>query len=322
MLNLYWRGSDQKLRTSQRIADVRSVYTSGEILWLDLEDPTEDECEVLWEVFDFHPLTIEDCFIESFSPKVDDYGRYLFIVVHGVDYSLETEEFRTSELDLYLGEKFLVTFHYKPHRSVASVRVKVNDGAVSLGEGPALVLHRILDALVDNYSPAIENFEKKLDGIEEQIYTGANQELLSRIFTFKREVLHLRRIISPQREIIGRFSRGEFTLIPKELTTYFRDIHDHMVHLADTAEVYREMVIVALDSYLSSINNKLNEVMKTLTVISTIILPLSLIAGIYGMNFRYMPELQWRYGYFAILGLMLGLGFALFGYFKWKRKWF
>lgn len=311
-----FRGEVPSARISKCLSDRKGL------LWVDLEDPTPQEISILSDVFAFHPLAIEDCLSPQLQhPKIDDYGEYLFLIFHAVlpDFPLDITD--TVELNIFVGGNFLVTFHRLPLKSLAGAWERAERDERILGKGAHFLLHAILDALVDDYLPILDHMDELIDGIEAEVFKNPTQATLSRIFTAKRDTLYLRRVLAPQREVLLRLSRGEFPLIKEQAAIYFRDVYDHLTRIMDANDALRDLVNGALDTYLSVFSNRMNEIMKTLTIVATIILPLSLVAGIYGMNFAFMPELNWQYGYFFALGVMLVIGLGMLFYFR-RRGWF
>jgi magnesium transporter len=320
MLYCHYFTPDGKIKVVNDAATVRQTFQEKTLYWIDLEDPSESEEEILWEVFNFHHLAVEDCIATHQYPKIDDYGDYLYIIVHAVDYSKTDGAFRTTELDIFLTPQFVLTFHYMPLRTTTHRRHRLHEGDIPSDQRPAFLLHQILDDLVHNYGPALEDFEKRISNIEEEIIANPDPHVLDSIFKFKKEVLNLKRILGPQREAINRLSRGEFRLIPPELRVYYRDIYDEISRYAELAESHRDVIMMALDAYLSATSNRLNEIMRALTLISTIFLPLTFITGLFGMNFQIIPGAAHPWGfYFAIAGSVL-IGVGMFVFFKHK-KW-
>jgi magnesium transporter len=320
MLYCYFHTPDGGLALAQDVAAVRRSFQDGKLYWVDLEDPTESEEEILWEIFNFHQLAIEDCIATHQYPKIDDYGEYLYLIVHAVDYSKTDSAFRTTELDIFLTPQFVVTFHYEPLRTIAERRLRLKEGALPPDRRPAFLLHQILDILVHYYAPAMESFEKRIGNIEEIIIKKPHPRVLDRVFEFKKEVLNLKRILGPQREVINRLGRGEFRLIPAELRAYYRDVFDEISRYNEMAESYRDLIMMALDAYLSSVSNRLNEIMRALTLISTIFLPLTFITGLFGMNFDVIPFSKHPLGFYMTIAASVLVGVAMFLYFKFK-KW-
>ncbi len=293
-------------------------------IWLDLQDPTEDEARVLAEVFHFHPLAIEDMLHDYGHPKLDVFDDYVFLIVHGVDFStLDLDKklvVGTLELDIFVGPRFLVTHHGDASlRSVADLHKDV----VEPGHRPwtsVRLLHRVLDRLVDNYLPVMDKLGAKIDGLEDTIIHDPQPDLLELVLDAKKVVHRLRRMTGHQRVILESLARGHLELIPPDSLIFFRDIYDHFVRVADLAETYREGAQSAVEAYLSVSSNKTNDIMKVLTLISTVMLPLTFIAGIYGMNFDHMPELHWTLGYPFALALMAVIAVGLVVWFR-RQHW-
>ncbi len=293
-------------------------------VWLDLQEPTELEARVLSEVFHFHPLAIEDTLQDYGHPKIDTFDDHVFMIVHGIDFSklnLERNlDVSTLELDMFLGDRYIVTHHGEPAmRSITGLHKDVCEP----GHRPwtaVRILHRLLDRLVDNFLPVMDGIGAKLEVLEDQIIHNPAPELLEKVLDAKKSIQRIRRMTAHQRLILESLARGHLELIPRESLAFFRDIYDHFVRVADLAEAYREGAQSAVEAYLSMSANRTNEIMKALTQISTIMLPLTFIAGIYGMNFDFMPELHWLYGYPFAIGLMLVTATALLIWFR-RRQW-
>jgi magnesium transporter len=289
--------------------------------WIDLEDPTVQEAALLEDPFHFHPLAIEDCLSEVHHPKVDDYEEYLFIIVHGIRFDAPTDQFITRELDIFLGRNYLITHHRGPMRSITSAREQCGKNLqAAMPKGVDFLIHQILDQMFEHYFPNLDAIEDKIQLVQVEVFEHPTRETLDRIFALKRDVLQLRRICTPQREIIHRLSRGEFRVISPKGAVYFRDIYDNLYRIVDASFAYQDMVQGTLDAYLTAISNRLNETMKRLTVIGAIFAALTVLTGIYGMNFEHIPELHWRYGYLMVWVLMAGITAGLLVYFK-KKEW-
>jgi len=299
-------------------------------LWVDLENPTPEETKyVLEEVFHFHPLSIEDCVAVSPSPKVDEYEPkeddkftpYLFIVIHAVDYSRKECVFATRELDFFLGKNFLVTYHNEPIKSLVVTEEQATRGALHIARGPDRVAYNLLDAIVDNYKPALDELALKIGELEQEALQRPSKETLNEILRVKKEVMHLRQIIGPQREVIARFGRGEFKQIRPHMVPYYKDVYDALFQISEMAQSYTDSLTGMLQVYLNMSSNQTGEVVKLLTVITVITTPLRMVGTWYGMNFHDMPELSWKHGYliaFGVVALSTGL---TYWYFK-KKKWF
>jgi len=253
-------------------------------------------------------------------PKIDDFDDYLFIIVHGINYHIESDVVETTELALFLGKNYVVTSHNVPMRSVSSMLDRIRKDGRLMRKGADFLAHDIIDALVDNIMPTINGMDEKNDQLEDEALHEPKRETLMSIMQLKRSILALTRVILPQREIVNRLSRGEYALISERAQIYYRNIYDHLVRIEMLTLGLRDMTESVLNTYLSSVSNRMNEVMKVLTLIATIFIPLTFVAGIYGMNFANMPELGWRYGYFGILIVMAVIGISLAVYFK-RRRW-
>jgi magnesium transporter len=299
-------------------------------LWVDLENASAEEAKlVLEDIFHFHPLSIEDCVMESQSPKVEEYqpkdedrfSPYLFMVIHAVDYSRKDGVFATSELNFFLGRNFLVTYHDLPQRSVQALEERCLRSNIHIARAPDRVAHSLLDALVDNYKPALEELALEIAELEQQVVQGSGPQVLNKILQAKKEVMHLRQIISPQREVLARFARGEFKLIRAHMVPYYRDVYDGLFRIYELAQTYDDRLTGVLQVYLNLSANRTSEVVKLLTLITVITTPLMLVGTWYGMNFKNMPELEWQYGYLLAFLVTMVTTAVTFWYFK-KRHWF
>ncbi|MFU8796882.1 MAG: magnesium/cobalt transporter CorA [Dehalococcoidia bacterium] len=318
---LYLAHPDGTLTERLTTEQIRTSLAGGEgVLWVDIEDTADEDAELLSRVFCFHPLAVADCVSRNIhAPKIDDFGDYLFIIVHGINYHNEPDVIETTELALFLGKNYVVTSHDVPMRSVSSVLGRVRQDGRPMRRGAGFLAHDIIDALVDNIMPAIDEMDEKSVAIEAEALHEPRRQTLVSIMQLKRSILALTRVIMPQREIVNGLSRGEYALIGERAEIYYRNIYDHLVRIEMLVRDLRDMAESALNTYLSSVSNRMNEVMKMLTLIATIFIPLTFIAGIYGMNFVNMPELEWRYGYFGILIVMAVISLCLIIYFRRKR---
>ncbi|MCS6797796.1 MAG: magnesium/cobalt transporter CorA [Myxococcota bacterium] len=288
-------------------------------LWIDLEGADSEIQALLGGPLGLHPVVVEDILLES-QPKLEDYGDFLYVIVHGIDGSRQDPlDLGTLEIDLVLGSRWLVTHHDGRTRSIPAVRAQLERDPALLERGPAFVLHAVLDHLTDHYAPVMEKFDQLLERLEYDILKEPRPELLEQILALKHSLQTLRRIGVHQKELLGRLALRGCKLVPEGALPFFRDILDHFTRVSDLTEVYREMTASALQAYLSMQNQKLNEVMKFLTMISTVMLPLSFIAGIYGMNFEHMPELRWKLGYPAVLLVMAVVATGLYIFFRRRR---
>lgn len=298
-------------------------------LWVDLENPTPEESKfVLEDVFHFHPLSVEDCVMVTPSPKVEEYqpkeedrfSPYLFMVIHAVDYSRRDGVFATSELNFFLGKNFLVTYHDVPLKSVQSTADRCLKSTVHIARAPDRVAHTLLDSIVENYKPALEELSLEIGELEESVLKRPDRQTLNRIIQIKKEVFHLRQIIGPQREVLARFARGDFKLIRAHLVPYYRDVYDGLFHISELAQSYTDSLTGILQVYLNLASNQTGEVVKLLTLITVITTPATLVGTWYGMNFSNMPELKSPHGYWLATVLTVVATFATYWYFR-RKGW-
>jgi magnesium transporter len=253
-------------------------------LWVDLAAPTPEEAGILRDVFHFHELAIEDSLAESHHPKVESYGAFLYVILHGIDFEAAKHHFATHDTDFFVGPNYLVTVHDGTSRSIAEMRSVCQRNEHVLSKGPVELLHRIVDAMVDNYLPEVEKLSDRLEQIEHRVFDEPNDNLIKPILTLKRDVAAMRRVLLPQRDVVGRLARREFAVITEPLSYRFRDVYDHLVRLTDESMLFHDRLSSLLDAHLTSVSTRLNQVMKVLTVIATIFMPLTVLTGMWGMN--------------------------------------
>jgi magnesium transporter len=263
---------------------------SGAVVWIDLAAPSIPDSLILSDTFAFHPLSVEDAMAPVEYPKVEEYNGYLYVILHGIDFRAVEHGFATHDVDFFVGSNYLVTVHDGTSRSIVALREHCPRNAKILGDGPIGLFHRIVDAMVDHYRPEVEKLEDRLEDLEKQVFDGPRQDLVREILATKRDVSSLRRVVTPQRDVIARLARREFAPINTEMSFRFRDVYDQIVRISDDALMFHDRITGILDAHLSNVNNRLNEVMKVLTVVSVIFMPLTLLAGLYGMNVR-LPHL-------------------------------
>jgi magnesium transporter len=291
------------------------------VVWLDLAAPSIPESLILSDSFGFHPLSVEDAMSAMQFPKVEAYDGYLYIVLHGIDYHGGERCFGTHDIDFFLGQTYLVTVHDGHSRSIADLRDHATRNPKIVSDGPVALFHRIVDAMVDRYRPEVEKLEDRLDELENAIFENPKPALARAILDEKREVAQLRRIITPQRDVIARLARRDFLDISTEMSFRFRDIYDHLVRIADDAIVFQDRITGMLDAHLSNVSNRLNEVMKVLTVVSTIFMPLTLLTGIWGMNvpLPHFPGAE-AAQFWWVFGIMMVIVVVMLGIFR-RRRW-
>ena len=334
---------DDPARISDCLADGRTC------VWVDLTDPSAAELAMVQEEFGLHPLAVEDAARQAQRPKIEEYEGTYFMVAFAIelnadmvkvgglfDENVEAEPpphrlgwlvgtpFHLHEVDLFIGKNFLVTSHAVPLPVLDRVWNRWLAQPVTSEEGIGSASYRVLDAMVDEYFPVLDGIVEEVEELEQRLFTmvhkGAKNDDLRALFRIKRDLLQLRRVLGPERDAVLVLSRGDMQLFDRKVGFYFQDVYDHIARLTDSLDVYQDMLTNALESYLSLVSNNLNEVMKTLTSVTVMFMVPTLIAGVYGMNFQNMPELEWEYGYPFALALMLGSVVGTFIFFR-RREW-
>ena len=296
--------------------------SSTATLWVDLNAPTPEESQqILADTFKFHPLAVEDAMSEIHHPKVESYDGYLYLILHGIAFEKRERRFQTRDVDFFLGRNYLVTIHDGRSRSVAKLREMCDKHWHILAGGPVGLLHRIVDSMVDHYRPEIEALEQRIDAMEHEAALGGRESMVREILSLKRDLSSLRRVVIPQRDAIGRLARREFQMVADEMAYRFRDVYDHLVRLSDEAALFQDRVTGILDVHLSAISNRLNQVVKVLTVMSTIFLPLTVLTGMYGMNVT-LPHLPGGdpAQFWWVLGIMVALAAGMLAVLR-SRDW-
>jgi magnesium transporter len=293
---------------------------SGVWVWVDLNRPSPEESRVLIDTFHFHQLAVEDALSALHHPKIESYGDYLYLILHGIDFRASEHRFRTQDVDFFIGAQFLVTVHPGVSRSLGKVGGACARDSRILGDGPGMLLYRIVDTMVDNYRPEVDKLAQRLDELEDEVFVRPNPQLSRRILDFKKDIASLRRVVMPQRDAVGRLARREFSLISEPLAYGFRDVHDHLVRLSDEAMFFQDRISSILDAHLAAVSNQLNQVMKVLTIIATLFMPLTVFTGMYGMNVP-LPHLPGgdKAQFWWIFGIMLAISAAMVFYFRRKR---
>jgi len=317
---------DEEHYQERQVKQVEECFIFKEtptITWINVEGLHQVEIlERLGECYGFHPLVLEDILNTDQRPKMEDYGDYLYIVLKMLSHNDDGNEIITEQVSIVFGSNFVLSFQEGGEGDVFnSIRDRIKNGKGRIRKmGADYLAYALLDAVVDNYFIIMEKLGENIEFLEERLITQPGPETLQTIHHLKREMLFLRKGIWPLREVISGLERGESSLFKEPTRIYLRDVYDHTIQVIDTIETFREMVSGMLDIYLSSISNRLNSVMKVLTIIATIFMPLTFLAGVYGMNFKYMPELEWKWGYPFIWLVMVGIGVWMLLYFK-KKRW-
>ena len=302
-------------------ADISELRVEAHnIVWADVSDPTSEDFEELAEEFGFQHLSIEHCRKENQRPKVEEYAGYYFIVLYEAQLAGPTDRLELRELNIFLGKNFLVTVHSRPIRAIDTASRLWHEWTDRSEHGSGLLAYLLIDAIVDDYMPLLDVVSERMDDLEDSIFGEFQAQAIEEIFSLKKKLLFLRRSITPLRDVFNTLLRREQPIFARETHVYFQDVFDHLIRVADTIDTLRDMLSSTMDAYLSVSGNRMNQIMKRLTSISTILMSVTLVAGIYGMNFALMPELHWRYGYVFALLSMVGIGAALYIYLK-KVNW-
>jgi len=309
---------------SINVEDLSAALDKNGINWINIEGIHDTAMvEKIGEIFHMHPLLLEDVLNPQQRPKLDEYDNTVFVIAKMLSLNTEQNKIIDEQVSLVLGDNFLLSFQEsKPGDAFDPVRERIinNKGKIRKEKSDYLC-YRLLDAIVDNYFVVLEVIGDRLEEIESEIIQEPQKKSIQKIHELKRELIYLRKITWPLREVINNFHRGEHALLNQSTKVYMRDLYDHTVQVIDTIETYRDWLSGLEDLYLSSLSNKMNEVMKILTMIATLFIPLTFIVGLYGMNFKFMPELEWRWGYPFVWGIMIILTVFMIVYFK-KKKWF
>ena len=285
--------------------------------WVDFDNPSQPEIELLRKHFHFHPLSIEDCLFSLNRPKLDYYEGYSFFILN----ALSSDTLGPTEISLFVAQNYIISFHTQSLGVMDEAWERVTGDRGNWDKGPTYAAYKILDKIVDQFFPAVYKIEDRLDGLSSNLENKSIHKLLDEVFEIRGDLLKVRRIVYSMRDLLYRTLNSERLPDFKEHKLYFSDIHDHLLKLSEMLESSREITSDLRDSYSSINSNRMNTNMMVLTVITSIFIPLTFVAGIYGMNFEHMPELTWEYGYFIVLGIMAGIGISMFLWFK-RKGWF
>lgn len=309
-------------REIKTIEECFAFKNAPTVTWINIDGLHQVEIlEKLGECYGFHPLVLEDILNTDQRPKMEDYGDYLYIVLRMLNYNDKSSEIETEQVSLILGPNFVFSFQEKEGDVFDPVRERIRNGKGRIRKmGADYLAYALLDSIVDNYFMIMEKLGETIEFLEEELVTQPVPETLQTIHQLKRELIFLRKAVWPLREVISGLERGELVLVKETTRIYLRDVYDHTIQVIDTIETFRDMISGMLDIYLSSVSNRLNSVMKVLTIIATIFMPLTFIAGIYGMNFKFMPELEWQWGYPMVWLLVVVISVFMLIYFK-KKRW-
>ncbi|MFC2163172.1 magnesium/cobalt transporter CorA [Candidatus Altiarchaeota archaeon] len=290
----------------------------GKKAWIDITDITAPEAEQLGKIFELHPLTVEDLLNQGIRIKVEEFPNYLLCVFYGIE---QEESIELVEVDFLIGEDYLITNHKKEIKSFGELKRNEEKLYNLFKRGCDFVFHRLLDHEVDNYFPVLETIDDQIDDIEEEVTKNPNPELLNDILKIKRRISFIKKSTLPQREKIGFLAKNDYRYISKKAIPYFRDIYDHAIRVSDSIDNYREAIGGSFDAYMSAVSNRMNEVMKVLSIIATIALPLTVVSGIYGTNFEVLPGASIKYGFWLMMLVMVLIAGSMMYFFK-KRGWY
>ncbi|MDW7725588.1 MAG: magnesium/cobalt transporter CorA [Candidatus Methanoperedens sp.] len=315
---------DEKQFQEREIINIEECFPFKDepsVTWINIDGIHETGIiEKIGKHFQVHPLLMEDVVSTGQRPKLEDFESYLFIVLKMLYFNQDGKTIEAEQLSLILGDNFLISFQEREGDIFNPVRELLRKAKGRIRKsGADYLAYTLIDTVVDNYFIILEKLGENLEDIEDELVTEPAAETLMDIHNMKREMIFLRKSVWPLREVISSLERGQSAVIKEPTLIYLKDVYDHTIQVMDTIETFRDMVSGMLDIYLSSISNKMNEVMKVLTIIATIFIPLTFIAGLYGMNFEYMPELSWKWGYFAIWIVMIVIGASMMLYFRRKR---
>ncbi|MCM3358586.1 MULTISPECIES: magnesium/cobalt transporter CorA [unclassified Psychrobacillus] len=285
--------------------------------WVDIGEPTKEEEQLLSSFFHFHPLAIEDCLQMLQRPKLDHYGDYEFFVLH----AFNEKEMEAEELNLFVGKDFVVSFHFPPMQELQEARERIRSNPRNWDRGNILITYNIVDKVVDTYFPIVYHIEDYLNEVDERLSMDMDHLSMDQVFDLRSDLLRLRRTIIPMRDLLYRVMYSERINLNQSERAYFDDIYDHLLKLTEMVEANRELTADIRDSYDSINASRMNRIMMILTTVSTVFIPLTFIVGVYGMNFINMPELEWKYGYFIVVGLMVVIATGMIAWFKYKG-WF
>jgi magnesium transporter len=309
-------------KQAQKVEECFSFKDKPAVTWINVNGVHDVQIlQELGDCFGFHPLVLEDVLNTDQRPKMEYFGDYIYIVLKMCYFDNENNVTIEDQISLILGSNFVISFQERQADVFDPVREQIRRRRGHIRKsGADYLTYALIDLIVDNYFIVLEKLGEKIEDAEENLLTNPTSQTLQAIHNLKKEMMSLRKSVWPLREVVSSMERDESGLIKRTLLVYLRDVYDHTIQVADTIETFRDMLSGMLDIYLSSTSNRLNEVMKVLTIVATIFIPLTFVVGIYGMNFKYMPELEWQWGYYAVLSTMVVIGVLMIIYFK-KKKW-
>lgn len=313
-----WLTDESSVRSVSLAEAHEALRTERGHIWVDFEDESEPVVTEALAPFGVHPLVIEDMVVQVNRPKLDDYGDYVYLVVHSARWDTSQERPSLREVDIVVGPRWIVTYHDGDTRSVAAAAEMLPRRPSLLCKSPAQLMHFLLDVLVDHYLPLVDQLTEELDKLEEDVFDDSSQAMHARILRLKRGISALRRIVGPQRDTVLALTRDELRAVPAELRPYLRDVYDRLARVADMLDSFRDETASVLELHLSAVSNRMNNVIKRLTVIATVGLPLTVVTSYYGMNFK-LPEYEWANSEWYALGLMVATGLATWAFLRFRR---
>ncbi|MCB1665509.1 MAG: magnesium/cobalt transporter CorA [Pseudomonadales bacterium] len=318
---LTYNQEQYKVSRLSQVSDLKRGTFLDQVTWLNIEG-VHDAAVVqsVGEMFELHPLVMEDILNTDQRPKIEVHEHYLYIVVKVLNFDVADSQARVEQISLILGNGFVLSFQEGKDDIFQGVRTRLESGRRIRTLGPDYLCYALIDTVVDNYFMLLEQFGDQVELLEEELLSNPTPDTLQKIHHYKREMLLLRKAVWPLREVLTSMIRDDSTQISQDTQLYLRDVYDHTIHIMDTVDTIRDLLAGMLDLYISSTSNRMNEIMKVLTIFASIFMPLTFIAGIYGMNFQYMPELSIRWAYPAVMAVMALIGVGLAFYFRWK-KW-
>ncbi len=296
------------------------IQGKDQFVWLDIQAPQEADITLLRDEFKFHPLAIEDAIRHHERPKVDAYEGYYFLVFYAIVYDQAKNRLDTEAMNLFVGENYLVSVHEGEISAIDETIQRWQKNEEEFGQDAGALLYALLDTITDGYFPVIDQLADRVEALEEQIFERFQESALQDVFSLKRDLLSIRRIVAPERDVLNVLIRREVPIFERNTILYLQDVYDHIVRITDSIDTYRDLLSSALDAFLSVQSNRLNQIVKVLTIASIVLMSDALIAGIYGMNFEILPELHWRFGYPYALGLMVVISTGLILFFR-RQKW-
>jgi magnesium transporter len=312
---------DGRIERTESLEAIRAAHAAGRTLWVELGEHSQEADQLLLETFRVHPLVVEDIFRERSVPKIEELDGYLYVVVHALRQVDDPTLADLGDLDLVIGSTFILTQHRRGPATEA-LRAKLEASPHLLEKGPAWLAHAFIDMIVDRFVPFMDALKARIDATELRVMMTSSDEttFLPEIVALKRSIQALCRIAHHQRDILGQLSRKQYAQIPAAARLYFRDVYDHFMHVAEEADTYKDISTGAVDAYLNVQSYRMNDTVKRLTLMSTVMLPLNLIASFYGMNFSSMPGINWRWGFLCVMGVMVAVTVGIWTYFK-VRRW-